>query len=277
MIKVYILGSSDVGSAAAIRLFRSGFHPILVEKKSPLDIHYSRTFSSCAFSGKKTILGVSAKSISGAIEDGDIAEDIQIKKYINFQSKNKTIPYIFFDELKNTSNLPGKYVICTSAFYNNLELPLENEPIFLGLNSNASPTQYHYIISNGVVRYPFLTDSFKENKPRAETEPHIVKTPLKGIFVAAKHNGDLVYEKDEIGKVNGISILAPANGSVNGILNSGYYIEKNTIICEICLSNDLDYNAIPEKYFNLAGGFLEAIMYDAALDRAPDTPFPKSV
>ena len=98
---IYIFGASNLGSAIAMRLFRTGFHPVLIERQSPVDIHYNRTFNGSAFSGKKTIDGISAKTISGSINDGDIEADIAVKILSHFKLITALFPICIMKRLKS--------------------------------------------------------------------------------------------------------------------------------------------------------------------------------
>jgi len=54
-IKIAILGAGNFGTATALRLFRSGFRPVLFELQNPTDLNYNRTFSDVVYRGSKAI------------------------------------------------------------------------------------------------------------------------------------------------------------------------------------------------------------------------------
>ena len=74
--RILIIGAGDTGTVSAIRLFKSGFRPIMLEISHPSDLHYNRNFSDVVYQGKKIIDDVETVKIYPDQDDQEIAQVI---------------------------------------------------------------------------------------------------------------------------------------------------------------------------------------------------------
>lgn len=273
---VLITGCSDLGTACALRLFRAGFRIILIEYDRPPDIYHTRTFGAAAYSGCKTIEKVTARTIANAVEIGSIEPEASLHHFISFQSANREISLLSQSDSSILSEINIDYtLIANSELYKSIKENLPESKL-IGFSSSQSLQACGggYIISDeapyfGRVIYPFLDDEFikPDTKSRRKETLLQVKAPIEGVFTASKTVSDRVNKKEEIGKIGDIPILAPVDGQISGMLNSGIIITATTVFAEIDFSGGVkDVNIIPKENFCLAGAVLEAVLYDKQLN-----------
>jgi len=167
--------------------------------------------------------------------------------------------------------LNGHYTIYTHADFLSYSLKLKDEPVSFGFSSFSNKATMQYIIEDispytGRVNYPFLDDVYPDKIIAAESQSTTIKAPLEGVFIANKKINDFIHEREPIATINQIPILSPASGKIEGLLNSGMFIKAATVFCQINSANSPNAATIPEKYFSLAGGVLEALIYDINLN-----------
>ncbi len=263
---VLITGTDDNATATALRLFRSGFKVILFSHQKPLDLHFHRNFSRIVFAGQGEVEGITAITFSKALELGLLEPDQSALDFINFMVNDRKIPIVFPEDLKKSPIIPVHYVVNLAAdLYSELESFLPETAHLIDLENRS---EGHLRVSKqpatwGQVQYPFLEPKeIPENYPKLHVQKRI-HAPLEGVFVATKNINDPILEKEEIGKLNEIPILSPYSGKISGLINSGAMVSAHTPIAEITTGR-LEINAriLPMEAFALAGGVLEAILYD---------------
>ncbi len=268
--RIMILGAGDAGTATALRLYRAGFKPFIVEENIPRDLYHRRNFCQAMFSGHKTVNGLTARTLPGAIERGDVPSDISLKEFLKLQAANREIPLITFDDLPQLKNEPIDVVfVAQNTLWPQAAPFIADETVRIGLHSLEDADSINFRIADhppylGQVLYPFEEYYYLTSPLPATEKPakYAVKAPLEGVFTATKNPDEAVLEKEEIGRINEIPILAPVHGKISGILNSGLIVPQGAVFAEIDLHpKALPAAVIPEKYFNIAGGVLEAILY----------------
>ena len=274
-LKIAIAGAGDAGTATAIRLFYAGFDVFVIAENLPIDIYHARNFNQALFTGYKRVEGVVARTLPGAIEKGDVDPEISVKEFIRLQGTNREIPIVSVQDLPELKNEPVEYVFFAKPeFIAPVADVFSDSAVFIGLDSFSTKQAMQYRVAQhgdyaGRVLYPFV-DLYQSAEKPAEKKfglgVHQVKAPLEGIFTATKQPDEKVLEREEIGRINDIPILSPANGKISGILNSGIIVPAGTIFAEIC-SGRMAPSAriIPSENFNVAGAVLEAVLYNEKL------------
>lgn len=264
---VLVTGSGDEASAVTIRLFRAGFKVVLAAPNKPVDLHYHRNFTRCVFAGKGQIQGVSAITFSQALQEETVSPEVRLSDFITFALANRQVPIILLDELKRGQRIEAQYLIkLDDQIFDQLKSNLPDDIKIIGDKLEEGVDLWVGRQGNilGQVQYPFLEeiqeDDLRKFKPRVA---QIIETPLEGVFVATKEIGDHVFEREEIGKLNEIPILSPYSGVISGLINSGAMVRPHTPLAEITTGRQgIDPRRLPVEAFALAGGILEAILYD---------------
>lgn len=270
-----LVGASELGTACVLRLFRAGIQILILEKDSPLDIYHSRSFSSAAFSGMKSIENIVAKTFAKSLDEGNIKTDSNIIDFIKFSLQNREIPMILESDASYLSQLVIDYIIiCNLSLYETVRGQLSADSVSIGFEKEIDSDNYNYTICNtgphfGRVLYAFdephgPDDNFTIKKKDKFEQ---VKAPLEGVFQSSKTINELVHEKEEIGKINEIPILSPVLGRINGILNSGVIIPAGAVFVEIDTSHSgFSAHVLSKDSICLSGAVLEGIMYDIRLN-----------
>ncbi|MHB2156060.1 hypothetical protein ACX8XN_16890 [Calditrichota bacterium GD2] len=263
---VAITGSGDEATAVAIRLFRAGFKIILVTQLKTVDLHFHRNFTRVIYAGQGKVEGVSALTFSQAFQQNLITEEQNLFDFMRFALNDRQIPVIFLEELKRGQTLPADYLVKISdSIYEKLKPFLNEKTRIIGFEKKQENDLW---VSRetalwGQVQYPFLDE--KEAAARAEKPrlQKVIETPLEGVFIATKDINERVREREEIAKINDIPILSPYNGVISGMINSGAMVARHTPIVEITTGRvEINARWLPTEAFALAGGVLEAIMFD---------------
>jgi len=273
-ITVLIAGSGDLASAVAIRLYRAGYRVVLVAQNHPLDIHHKRSFSGAVFSGEKTIFKISVVTFGGVVESAPMEPDASVVEFINFTLTNRRIPLLFANELKLVGNFSFDYLFMADPEFS-ASIPgriMEGATLLSIAGSELAPLSRYVLRTDGdclgQVLYPFLEDEYPEELKSDDNESKkiFVRAPLEGVFSTQHSAGDLIHEKQELGRINEIPILSPASGEINGLLNSGLIVPVRTVFAEIApAKHTSSHNLIPGSAFAVAGGVLEAILFDRNL------------
>lgn len=266
--RILIAGSNDIATATAIRLYRSGFSVILFSSPHPLDIHHKRTFSGAVFSGIKSVLQVTAVTFAGSIEQGDLSEEKSVNEFVTFTHSNRRIPIVLPDDVSKLDAGRIDYLFTADAELSAL-LPesLQTQPVQIGLYGKGA-ARYN-VFANGPCRgqvdYAFLEEACSA-QPEDKTGAETVRAPLEGVFTSAHSAGDLIHEKQELGRINDIPILSPITGLINGLLNSGAFIPAGIVFAEIVSAGHSELvRHVPESAFAVAGGVLEVVLFDQNL------------
>ncbi len=276
-IHILITGSGDIATATALRLFRSGYEVTLFASDHPIDVHHNRTYSNGVYNGEKTVEQVTACTRSGSAEKGDCAPETLLSEFVSFTHSNRQIPIITQEDMSAIAALRFDYIFTADTiFFEKLPSGVIDNSVIISKAEDAASTVSRYQICVdpvylGKVIYPFNRDDFvdcgkvKQNSGSKEE----IRAPLEGAFTTATMIGNFIHEKQELGRINDIPILSPASGKISGLLNSGLIIPVGTVFAEICsISNPAPVKLIPADASAVAGGVLEAILFDLNLGKS---------
>ena len=84
MKRVLILGTNDVATASAIRLFRSGFAVTLIANEISNDLFYFRNFSPVISLGSKIIQNIKAQCYSDLMFHAENDSRLSLRQFIIF-------------------------------------------------------------------------------------------------------------------------------------------------------------------------------------------------
>ncbi len=256
--KIVVLGAGDRGTASAIRVYRAGLRPLLLESSNPSDLHYFRNFSDLVYCGTKQVDDINGRYLGNM--DNSAAFD---PESIRFAFNDRNIPLVsgtiseVLDQLK-----PEIVIDCR-----------ENDP-----EPSLLWHEYPYVVKIGI-QYNVGIDGHviigegRRDQGRVYYKRHnqttdqvdlrdAVKAPIEGVFVAALSAGEPVKERQNIGMINEINILSPQNGYIAGILHSGHFVARHQFLVEIQTAGSFypEIREIPPKSVAISGGVLEAVM-----------------
>jgi hypothetical protein len=256
--KIFIIGAGDKGTAAAIRIFKSGFRPILAERNNPTDLHFFRNLSDVVYLGEKTIEDVRCRLYNPIDDDQSFADQL------NTGRQDRIIPMIKIESYSDLAFYkPDILVDCRGTIEKDDAQDWSGYSCVIRIGSTFKVGRDgHFVIGSAddelgrVYRLPTdLKADLPENK-------YLSNAPLEGVFVSHKTIGDRVSEREKICTLNEISILAPRNGIITGLLHSGHFIRRRQPIFEIKPESVKAKvsKQIPVSSVAIAGGILEAIL-----------------
>lgn len=261
--RIVIMGAGDRGTAAALRLFHSGFQPVLLERGQPSDLHFIRNFTDVIYCERKTVEDVQAAVVLPATPDQVLPE--QLRKC----AANRIIPVINTLDTGDQDILkrirPEVLVDCTRSFgqTKKTDLAWSDFPcvIRIGFIYNVGEDG-HYIIGDNQQYYGLVFSSRHQITPEYPALDTVLRSPLQGVFQTVKRIGDEVQERETIGLINNIKIMAPNKGYITGLLHSGHFVLAGQPLFEL-VSYQKSREALvtlPANCRAIAGGILETVL-----------------
>lgn len=261
--RIVIMGAGDRGTAAALRLFHSGFHPLMLELSQPTDLHFNRTFSDVIYCERKTVEKVEAVAVVPS------ADETVLNKQIQECLDNRQVPVINkqdFKENEIVSTLHPEILIDCSRKISktpDAEFVWHMIPCVIRIGfAQTVGVDGHYVIGD-VQSYCGMVFNTRQQIPlENHAADSIFKSPLAGIFQTEKRIGDPVQEREVIGKLNDINIMAPYTGYITGLLHSGHFVSARQPLFELLRyqkSREL-LSILPVNCRAIAGGILEAVL-----------------
>jgi xanthine dehydrogenase accessory factor len=261
--RIVIMGAGDRGTATALRLFHSGFMPVLVERGQPSDLHFIRNFSDVIYCQRKTVEDVQAAVILPAGSDQILHEQLQecsINRIIPVINTLDTVDQQILKRLR-----PDILVDCTRSFSKTkkMDLPWSEFPcvIRIGFIYNVGEDG-HYVIGDSQQYYGMVFNSRHQIVPEYPAADNVLKSPLQGVFQTEKRIGAEVQERETIGLINNINIMAPHKGYITGLLHSGHFVLAGQPLFELISYQKPRESLVtlPANCRAIAGGILETIL-----------------
>lgn len=264
--KILIIGTNDIATASAQRLFRSGFAITMVSQNIPTDLYYFRNFSSVIATGSRNINNIKAQTFADFIyHQSDKDNSMNIDDFIEFTFKNRKISVLSESDIKEISTHFDYCIICDAHLFESVKIDTSGINVVSCVSQDYEFSKYKVITSGphlGLVDYPY-----SEYKNREVADDKIVEIAAsEGVFIAEKLPGDKVRKNDKIATIGDSVAKADSNGIIAGIMRSGVIVPKGHEI--VCISNKLDEDVkvLPQNSNNISGGVLEAVLYDINLN-----------
>lgn len=265
MKKILIIGSADLASATAMRLFRAGFPVCLLDDTRGMDIHGFRNFNLTPVLGEKNIAGISALSEAGFMQRYTIPDKFSTFDFITEAWANRVIPFLFPQALtQKLFGLMDYLIICNGRF--NDVLSRFSLPEIIAPDNVALPFKGYRIYAGGAhlgrVDYPFLETIPVSKLKKMSTD---ILAGDDGVFYSFKTPGEAVQEGETLGNINEHKVIAPLSGYLEGVVRSGAFVGKKQQIASVHPQKmSLE---IPFEFYAVAGGILEVILYDVTLNK----------
>jgi xanthine dehydrogenase accessory factor len=256
--KIFIIGAGDKGTTTALRIFRSGFRPVLLEQKHPSDLHSFRNFSDVVYLGKKEIDDVLCRAV-------ELEPDLESMsdKLSNIRA-DRQIPMVILPDLVHLTDLNPEIIIdCRGGAKAGEDFAWSDFPCVIRIGpAYQVGRDGHFVIGSGGNELGKVFRKSWELEHHLSETQFISNAPFEGVFVTFKSIGDTVSEKEIIGQLNDINILAPRAGILTGLLHSGHFVQLHGPIFEIKPGNlsDKQSRHIPVACLSISGGVLEAVL-----------------
>lgn len=256
--RVLILGSGDIGSAVAVRLFQSGYQVAIHESGKPAATRRGMALTDAVFGGQPSLDGMQATLTSNT---GELVETLRAKAQIPVTSAS-------FDDVLQVMS-PD---VLIDARMRKRVIPddmraLVGVTIGLGPNFVAGENCHIAIETSWDDLGRVITDG-PALEFRGEPRPiggaareRYVYSPATGVFRTTASIGAHVQAGDTIASVDDVEIQAPLTGVLRGLTHDGVPVTARTKVVEVD-PRDLDTASIfgiaerPEK---IARGVLRAL------------------
>jgi len=263
--KILIIGTNDIATACAVRLFRCGFPVTLISPAIPLDLYYFRNYSSVLVAGSKVIEGIKARSYADYLYNQTQTSAQALDSFVNFSMNNKQIAVLSSADFKKTSVRFDYGLVSDLSLFETLQINKTETTFICCIPGNHDFCNYNIITEgpySGRVHYPFLD---MENTSAQETF-HRVTALREAVFVANKSPGDKVSKDESIGLLGDDDVLAGRDGFLAGCMRSGVIVSKNQILAHISMEKVKDLKELPLTTRAVSGAALEALLYDMHLN-----------
>lgn len=247
-----------MGTGTICSLHRCGFRLLVLEHTTPLAIRRSVSLCEAVYDGTATVEGVTAERIA----DVSMKEDAW---------RRGMVPVLADPGGETIGTLEPDAVIDTILAKKNLgtEMSMAAFTIALGPGFEAGK-DVHCVIETarghdlGRIIYhgPTRPNSSIPGEIGGYTRERVVHAPESGALQVVRDIGSRVQRGDIIAHIGAVSVPAPINGFVRGMIRDGFTVRKGMKIGDIDPRTDQPENCttISDKARCISGGVLEALL-----------------
>ena len=251
-----VKGAGDLGTGAAYRLWRAGFHVLCTDLPQPLAIRRSVAIASALYDARMTI-------------DGAMVERIMYVDEAVYSWQRNSIPVIADATARSVRVMQAEVVVDAIMAKQNTGTTMDDAPVVIGLGPGFTAGQdCHAVVETmrghnlGRVIWSggaAANTGVPGNVGGADAQ-RIVRAPCAGQMYGRKAIGDVVKAGDIIAQVDATVVTAPLGGVLRGLLHDGVAVTENMKIGDIDPRAEVSYcYSISDKSLAVGGGVLEAV------------------
>jgi xanthine dehydrogenase accessory factor len=268
---IFIFGGNEIASAAAARLFKSGYDVVMFSDPAETLLRYHLSLGDALHQGQKIV-----EDISGITLPEDVLADIDAAPYTNsleatlhFVLKDRKIPVINQDGFEEIAEMLPPQVIINCQTEVKTPVSIDRAPLVIGLYPHHNPgINCHVAVESRLTYYLGRIFSTNTSAPDEVLDIHFFKdpfvycrTPVEGIWLSLKAIGDKIRYNEPIGKINDIEIRSPHDGQLWGLAHSGRIIAARDNVALIYQGKPSErYRYLGFRENAIAGGILQAIL-----------------
>jgi xanthine dehydrogenase accessory factor len=257
-LKIIIRGAGEMATGAACRLFRSGFHKLLMtEIERPLAVRRTVSFCEALYEGTSTVEGIQAVRINSPDQAVKLWSEGLIPVMVDPANASKDVfkPSVVVDAILAKRNLGTAMADAT--------LVIGLGPGFLaGKDVHCVvETNRGHDLGRLILDGPPSPDTGVPGDIQGHTTLRVIRAPQDGIFESRLSIGTLVEVGQVVGSVNGEPVPAGLRGTLRGLIRSGIVVSRGLKIGDVDpRANPAYCYTISEKARAIAGAVLEALM-----------------
>ncbi len=254
---VLIRGGGEVASGVAYCLHLSHMRVCLTEVAVPLAVARGVAFCEAIFEGTKTIMGVTAESVSP--EDKDI--------YQVWQKGN--IPLVIDPEASIRGKVEPDILVDAIMAKRKMSTKITDAPMVIGVGPGFYAGRDAHVVvesnySNNLGKIIFDGEAEKNTGIPVAVEgrdiERVLRSPKAGVFTSNKNIGDSVVAGEVIAQVGESALRAPMDGILRGLIRNSVTVAEGKKLVEVYPSHDRAIcNYITDKVMAIGQGVLEAI------------------
>ena len=258
---VLIRGSGDIATGIAIRLFRSGFHIVMLDVAQPTAIRRSVAFAQAVFDGEMTVEGVTARLAPN------------VREAMGFVSRGE-IPVLVDPDAALLSELQPGYLVDAILAKKNLGTTKGMAPVTIALGPGFSAgddcdavieTNRGHHLGRVILEGPAQANTGTPGEIAGQGARRVVRAPCAGVMHCHVALGDLVEAGALLAHVGDTPVFATLAGMVRGLLTDGLDVPEQFKIGDIDPRGaTADYLTVSDKARAIGGGVLEAMLYLSA-------------
>jgi xanthine dehydrogenase accessory factor len=257
-LKIIIRGAGEMATGTACRLFRSGFHKlVMTEIERPLAVRRTVSFSEALYEGAATVEGIQAVRINSPDQAVKLWSEGMIPVLVDPINASKDVfkPDVVVDAILAKRNLGTAITDAT--------LVIGFGPGFV------APKDVHCVVETNrghdlgrlILEGPSIPDTGVPGDIMGHTVLRVLRAPQDGVFQSLLAIGNLVEEGQIVGSVNGEPVAVGLRGTLRGLIRSGIPVTRGLKVGDVDpRANPAYCHTISEKARAIAGAVLEALM-----------------
>lgn len=254
---IIVRGGGDLASGIIHKLYRSGYHVLVLECPKPTAIRRHVSFCEAIYQQTMTIEGVKCEYVQTKEEACKVMSDGNVALMIDETGK-------IIEELKPDA------VVDAILAKRNLGTHLAMAPVVIGVGPGfEAKRDVHVVIETK--RGHHLGRIYCEGSAMANTgipgviegygKERVIHAPFDGKLKNVHQIGDIVQKDEIIAYLDNQPVYATIDGVLRGILRDDFIVWKGLKMADIDprLNQQNNCNTISDKARCIAGGVLEAL------------------
>lgn len=256
-LTIVVRSAGDLATGIVLRLYRSGFHRIvMLEVERPLAVRRRVAFSEAVWLGENTVEGITGRKVD--------ASDIEA-----CWSRGE-LPVVVDPEGTCMASLKPDVVVDAIMAKRNLGTSTGDAPLVIGVGPGFSAgDDVHYVIET--CRGHHLGRVIREGEALPNTNvpgsiegyaiERLLRAPVEGTFMTDLDIGDRVAKGDTVGTVDGEPVVASIAGVLRGLLRTDTPTPKGMKLGDIDPRDKVEFcDTASDKAIAIGGGVLEALL-----------------
>jgi xanthine dehydrogenase accessory factor len=254
---IVVRGGGDLGSGAALRLWRSGFSVVILEAPQPVAVRRTVSFAEAVYEGSVQVEELVAERVTGWDEVREVID-------------RGHLPLLVDPRAEAISHLQPFGVVDAILAKRNTGSSMEMAPLTVGLGPGfRAGVDVHAVVETN--RGPHLGRVIWSGIAEPNTgEPgsisghatsRVLRAPASGVLQTVREIGDVVEEGDLLASVGDARVAAGFKGLVRGLARNGLEVKAGMKIGDLDPRLDPSLcGLVSDKSLAVAGGVLEAVM-----------------
>lgn len=254
--RIVIRGGGDLGSGAAVRLWRCGFSVIVLECVAPMAVRRTVAFSEAVYDGEARVEEVGSRLADRAEDALHLVENGLVAVLVDAEAHSLSTlqPYAVVDAILAKRNTGTSR--CMSPITVGLGPGfVAGQDVHAVVETNRGPNLGRVIWQGAAER-----NSGEPAPVFGESHSRVLRSPTFGTLCTRRSIGDIVAEGEVVACVADQAVRSAFKGMVRGLARNGLQVTENMKIGDIDPRLDPSLCVlVSDKALAVAGGVVEAI------------------
>ena len=261
--RLIVRGGGDLASGVIHRLYRSGYHVLILEGRKPSAIRRRVAFCEAVYDGEAAVEGV----VSQLISDMASCEEVW---------KAGKIPIMTDESGEAIKKMKPDAVIDAILAKKNLGTTKDMAPLTIGLGPGFEAgkdvdyvveTQRGHNLGRIITKGPAAPNTGIPGIIAGYGKERVIHSPAAGVIHNLSQIADLVEKDQVIAMVGETPVYASLTGVLRGIIKEGYEVPEGMKIADIDPRKEQKKNCdtISDKARCIAGSVLEILLAEGVL------------